>query len=124
MPKNIFFMSFLYVFIACTLFIVSTVHSASIRDDMAARSHEVKALKDSGLAGEDNLGFLELLVADETHRPLVNAENRDRLAVYEAIGKSQGVDTVLVGKIRAEMIAGNGTSGQWLQKADNTWYRK
>ena len=35
MPKNVFFMSFLYVFIVCAMFIVTTVHSAPTRDGRA-----------------------------------------------------------------------------------------
>lgn len=124
MPKNIFFMSFLYVFIACTLFVAATVHSASIRGDMADRGLAVKDLKDRGLAGEDNQGYLVLRTADTDRQSLVNLENRDRSAVYEAIGKSQGVSAALVGERRARMIADNGASGHWLQKADSTWYRK
>lgn len=124
MPKNLFFMSFLYVFIACTLFIAATVHSASIREDMVSRSQTVKALKDNGLAGENNQGFLVLRAADNERQSLVNLENRDRSAVYEAIGKSRGVAASLVGERRAKMIAENGSSGHWLQRADSTWYRK
>ena len=33
MPKNVFFMSFLYVFIVCAMFIVTTVHSAPTGED-------------------------------------------------------------------------------------------
>jgi hypothetical protein len=35
MGKNLFFLSFLYVYIACTLFIAATVHSTGLPETMA-----------------------------------------------------------------------------------------
>lgn len=49
MPKNIFFMSFLYVFIACAFFIASTVHSTSIKaDTLNLAFRNVKAVAAAG----------------------------------------------------------------------------
>lgn len=124
MSKNIFFMSFLYVFIACTLFLSSVVHSASIKEDMAARIPAIDALKDQGIVGENNKGFLEFRSTDKKQQDLVLAENRDRSAVYEAIGKSEGAAASLVGERRAKKIAASAASGHWLQKADGTWFKK
>lgn len=124
MSKNIFFMSFLYVFIACTLFLSSIAHSASIKEDMAARIPAIDALKAQGIVGENSKGFLEFRSADKQQQELVNAENRDRSAVYEAIGKSEGAAASLVGERRAKKIAASAASGHWLQKADGTWSKK
>lgn len=124
MPKNIFFISFLYVFIACTLFIGSNVHSASIKENMAARIPAINALKDQGIVGENSKGFLEFRTGDRQQEALVNAENSDRSAVYEAIGKKEGAPAALVGERRAKMIAESGSGGHWFQKADGSWYQK
>lgn len=124
MPKNICFMTFLYVFIACTLFIASSVHSASIKENMAARIPAINALKDQGIVGENNKGLLDFRSEDRQQQELVNAENRDRSAVYEAIGKSEGAAATLVGQRRAKKIAESGASGHWFQKADGTWIQK
>lgn len=48
MPKNIFLMSFLYVFIACAVFIAATVHSAPIGEETAVHPQAVTDLKDCG----------------------------------------------------------------------------
>ena len=124
MRKNIFFISSLFIFIACSLFIVTIGHSASIKDQMAARIPAINALKDQGGIGENNKGFLENRGADSSQQALIDGENSDRAAVYAAIGKSQGASPVLVGERRANMIAENGQAGHWFQKPDGSWYQK
>lgn len=124
MQKNVFFFSFITVFVACMLFMSSSVHSASIKDRMAKRIPAITKLKDSGTIGENNLGFLSFRSADTSQQALVNAENQDRKIVYQAIGKKQGASAKLVGQRRARMIAKNGKKGHWFQKPDNSWYKK
>lgn len=124
MRKNIFFISSLFIFIACSLFMVTLAHTASIKDQMAARIPAINALKDQGVIGENNKGYLEYRGAGTPQRSLIEGENSDRSAVYAAIGKSQGASPVLVGERRANMIAENGQAGHWFQKPDGSWYQK
>jgi uncharacterized protein YdbL (DUF1318 family) len=124
MRKNFFFMCSFFIFTACFLFMVTIGHSASIKEQMAARIPAINALKDQGVIGENNKGFLENLAGGGTQQALVQAENTDRAAVYAAIGKNQGASPVLVGERRAKMIAENGQPGHLFQKADGTWYKK
>jgi uncharacterized protein len=124
MRKNIFFISSLFMFIACFFFMVTLGHSASIKDQMAARIPAINVLKDQGVVGENNKGFLENRSAGSPQQPLIDAENSDRSAVYAAIGQSQGASPVLVGERRAKMIAENGQAGHWFQKPDGSWYKK
>ncbi len=124
MHKNLFFSSFLLVFIACMMFIASTVHSADIKERMAARIPAIDALKDQGIIGENNKGFLEYRTADKTQQQLVTEENKDRALVYQAISQQQGAPAALVGERRAQMIVDNGQAGQWFQKPDGSWYKK
>jgi uncharacterized protein YdbL (DUF1318 family) len=124
MHKNLFLSSFLFVFIACMLFIASSVHSADIKERMAARIPAIDALKDQGTIGENNKGFLEYRTGNKPQQQLVAEENKDRALVYEAISKQQGAPTALVGERRAKMISDNGKAGQWFQKSDGTWFRK
>jgi hypothetical protein len=124
MRKNFFFISSLFIFIACSLFVVTIGHSASIKEQMAARIPAINALKDQGNIGENNKGFLEYRTGDTPQQALVQAENADRAAVYSAIGKSQGAPPALVGERRAKMIADNGQAGHWYQKPDGSWYKK
>ena len=95
-----------------------------IRDRMIARLPEIKALKDKGLVGENNKGFLEFVGQQKEKPEIVTAENKDRAAVYEAIAKKQGTTTELVGKHRAVQIAGKAKAGEWLQDANGKWYQK
>jgi uncharacterized protein len=115
---------FAFVIISCFLLVASVAHSASIKERMAARIPEINALKDSGLIGENNMGFLEYRTAEKPKNEMIAAENKDRDTVYQAIAKSQGASAVLVSQSRAKMIAKNGQSGHWYQKPDGSWYQK
>lgn len=124
MRKNFFFLSSLFLFLAGFIFMTAIAHSASIKEQMAARIPAINALKDQGVIGENNKGFLEYLTANKPEQALVQAENTDRAAVYGAIGKNQGASPALVGERRAGMITENGQTGHWFQKPDGTWYKK
>jgi len=124
MPRNFMLISFLFVFIACSLFITLSAHSAGIKERMAARLPQITALKDKGVIGEDNGGFLAFRGADKSGQNVVNDENSDRRQVYAAIGKQQGADAKLVGQRRAKMIRDSGPAGHWYQKPDGSWYKK
>lgn len=103
---------------------VTIGHSASIKEQMAARIPAINALKDQGVIGENNKGFLEYRSGGNQQQELIQAENADRAAVYKAIGINQGASPDLVGERRAKMIAENGQAGHWFQKADSSWYKK
>jgi uncharacterized protein YdbL (DUF1318 family) len=124
MRKNFFFLSSLYLFLAGFIFMAAVAHSASIKEQMAARIPAINTLKDQGVIGENNKGFLEYRTANKPEQTLVQAENTDRAAVYAAIGKNQGASPVLVGERRAAMIVENGQAGHWFQKPDGTWFKK
>ncbi|MEW6290626.1 MAG: YdbL family protein [Thermodesulfobacteriota bacterium] len=95
-----------------------------IKDRMKARLPALAALKAQGVIGENKSGYLEFRKADNSRAALVNEENDDRRKVYAAIAKQQGADADLVGSRRALQIAGQASSGTWLQKPDGTWYQK
>ncbi len=103
---------------------VSVVQSASIKDRMAARIPTINALKNKGAIGENNKGFLEFRGGGKPQKDTVNAENKDRGKVYQAIGKKQGASATLVGQRRAKTIAAKSKSGHWLQKSNGSWYKK
>ena len=124
MQKNVFFLSFLLVYIACSLFLATTIHSADLKAQMAERLPAIEALKNKGVIGENNKGFLEFRTNDKSQAQLVQAENADRATVYQMIASKQGASAQLVGERRAIMIAEKGAAGQWYQKPDGSWYRK
>lgn len=108
-----------------TFFISGSIaQSASIKERMAARIPAISDLKAKGIVGENNKGFLEFLGKDQPQKDVVNAENNDRLQVYQAIGKKQGASPTLVGQRRAKAIAQKTKAGQWYQKANGKWAKK
>jgi uncharacterized protein YdbL (DUF1318 family) len=123
MKKKVYFAVlaiFLFVVFAAGAF----PSAKEIRARMLARLPEIKVLKDKGLVGENNKGFLEFVGQQKEKQEVVTAENRDREMVYKAIAKQQGTTIELVGKHRAIQIANKARPGEWLQDASGKWYQK
>ncbi len=112
------------VVIFSLLLAVNTLYAASIKDQMAARIPAINSLKDSGLIGENNTGYLEYRSGNQPDQATVNGENSDRRKVYGAIAQKEGVSPVLVGQRRAQMIAEKGKPGHWFQAENGKWYQK
>ena len=108
------------------ILITTDVNSASdsIKQRMIDRLPVIKALKDQGIVGENNLGFLEFIGNRKEKADVVAAENVDRKSVYEAIAKNQGTTVEVVGQHRAIQLADKAQSGDWLQDANGKWYQK
>jgi len=123
MKKKVYF-----AVLAILLFVVFAAgafpSAKEIRAKMLARLPEIKVLKDKGLVGENNKGFLEFVGQQKEKQEVVTAENRDREIVYKAIAKQQGTTVELVGKHRAIQIANKARPGEWLQDANGKWYQK
>ncbi len=95
-----------------------------IKQRMIARLPEIKALKNKGIVGENNLGYLQFIGNKKEKADVVNAENNDRKLVYDAIAKQQNTTVELVGKHRAIQIANKAQAGEWLQDGSGKWYQK
>jgi len=106
------------------LILNSNCFSAGIKERMRARVPEIKALKEAGVIGENNMGYLEIRGNHPDHNALVTAENKDREKVYSAIAKQQGSDAQTVGKRRAMQISDKAKTGEWLQNKEGKWYHK
>ncbi len=124
MHRKFSFFSFFFILIACSLLIVTSAHSASIKERMSGRISAINTLKDQGSIGENNKGFLEYRSGKKPQKQLIADENKDRSTVYTAIAKKQGASPTLVGQRRAGMIAKKGKAGHWFQKPDGNWYKK
>ena len=98
--------------------------SDDIKSRMKARLPAIIELKATGIVGETSQGFLAYVGANQPERALVEAENQDRQAVYQAIAKQQGATAAVVGQRRALQIAENAKPGEWLRDADGKWHRK
>ncbi|MEJ2165402.1 MAG: YdbL family protein [Desulfobacterales bacterium] len=122
--KRVAMISILPVFIL--VFMITDVHSSAsdIKQRMIARLPVIKSLKDKGIVGENNRGYLEFIGKKKEKAEVVAAENKDRKLVYEAIAKQQSTTVEVVGRHRAAQIAEKAQSGEWLQDANGKWYKK
>jgi len=112
------------VFILGLLITDSYSSAAEIKQRMLARLPVIQALKDKGIVGENNKGYLEFTGQNKEKEDVVEAENNDRKQVYGAIAKQQSTTVELVGKHRAAQIAEKAQPGEWLQDANGKWYKK
>jgi uncharacterized protein YdbL (DUF1318 family) len=120
------------IIIACAVLIISasavTEIYAATADEIKARMRQrepaIEQLKDAGVVGENNLGFLEVRDNSADTKNSVDTENKDRKAVYEAIAKKLGSSAEQVGKRRAAKIAELAKTQQWLQDQSGKWYQK
>ena len=122
--KRIVMLAILPIFILVLSITHANASSKAIKQRMIKRLPEIKALKDQGLVGENNNGYLEFVGPQKTKANVVKAENNDRKQVYQAIAKQQGTTVELVGKHRAVQIANKARPKEWLKDANGKWYQK
>lgn len=102
-----------------------SVHAESlgaVKSRMEQRLGDVASLKKSGVAGEDNRGYLSVRgKASAADQAVVKAENADRKKVYQSIAKRNKVSVESVGKKRAGQVRKSAAKGTWVQMADGKW---
>ncbi len=113
---------FLVISLVCAC--ASIAFSAGEKERMLQRIPEIKALKDSGVIGEQANGLLGFVKSSPAAQSLVDAENKDRKTVYEDLAPKLGVSAAKVAERRALQIAEQASSGDWLRNAAGTWYQK
>ncbi len=108
------------------LLMTTSCYAGNIKARFKKRLPEIVALKKKGIIGETHRGYLAFVkkTPDPKAKSLVQAENRDRRIVYQAIAKQQGVAVEVVEKRRALQIARKSPRGFWLQDQNGRWYRK
>jgi len=118
----------LFLLIAALGLLAGTVlgqSAADLQRRMRERLPQLDALKEKGVVGENNRGFVEVREGgDASASGLVSEENRDREAVYELIAKQTGSTAENVGKARAKDIAARSKSGVWVQDESGRWTKK
>ena len=97
----------------------------SIKARMEQRLGTVLALKDRGVVGENNRGFLEVRgAATGPDQQVVSEENSDRRAVYADIAGKTGASADAVGRQRAQQLASIAKRGHWVQDEGGEWRQK
>lgn len=120
--KTIF--AILPVLILAVLITNAYSSSKAIKQRMIERLPVIKSLKDKGIVGENNKGYLEFVGQKKEAADVIKAENKDRKLVYGAIAKQQGTTVEVVGQHRAIQLANRAQPGEWLQDAKGKWYQK
>lgn len=103
---------------------VSSAFTQDIKERMKDRLPVIIELKNKGVIGENNMGYLEFVGAAGEKQDVVRAENKDREAVYKAIAGKQNTTVEKVGKRRAQQIAKKADPGEWLKNEKGEWYQK
>jgi uncharacterized protein YdbL (DUF1318 family) len=118
----------LFLLLAAAGLLAGTVlaqNAADLQRRMRDRLPQLDALKEKGVIGENNRGFVEVRGGgDASASGLVSDENRDREVVYELIARQTGSTAENVGRARARDIAGRSRPGVWVQDESGRWARK
>ena len=115
----------IHVFIILCLIIASgSVFAAGIKERMKQRLPVIIDLKAKGIIGENNKGYLAFVAVKKAQQGVIASENKDRKMIYEHISKQQKAPLELVEQRRAKQIADRAKPGEFIQKADGSWYRK
>jgi uncharacterized protein YdbL (DUF1318 family) len=97
---------------------------AEIKERMDKRLPRIVTLKEQGVIGEDNKGFLAFVGQSKDGADVVAEENKDRETVYKNIAAQQGASPADVGKRRATQLAERCRKGEWFQDVSGKWTRK
>lgn len=113
---------------------VSNPAIRALRDSIKRRSELLKPYMDRGNVGIRQDGLLTLRTNDGLSlkeraevQQLINAENRDREALYGEIAKANNISTENVPKIKsifARSWLEQARSGWWIQDNQGNWKRK
>jgi uncharacterized protein len=97
----------------------------AVKARMEQRIAPLNAMKDRGVAGENNQGFLEARAgATADDQRVIGEENADRRTVYAAIAAQTGATPDAVGRHRAQQIASIARPGHWIQDPSGIWRQK
>jgi uncharacterized protein YdbL (DUF1318 family) len=106
--------------------------AATIKKNMAERKPKIEVLKKAGSVGENKAGYLEAMTKEtagkevklsDDEKKLVEDENKDRKAVYNAIAKQEGSTVDKVGELRAKQIRSKAPEGEFIQNEDGKWVK-
>jgi uncharacterized protein YdbL (DUF1318 family) len=106
----------------------------NLKKQMADRFPRLTPYFQKGAVGEGFKGFVEvreagtLSAAEKTEiKQLVEAENRDRQALYREVAKSMNVSPDQISKVQrifADKWQQSSAPGWWVQKEDGKWVQK
>ena len=86
------------------------------------RYEELVSLKQEGLIGENNRGYLHVFEGRPDAEAIANAENRDRKIIYQTIAEQNNL-TDAIGTIE-EVQRDKSQPGDRIQNKDGSWTKK
>ena len=100
------------------------VHAAL--DGRKARFEALRALKDQGIIGENNHGYVEALSDDQQAKDLVKAENKDRKFIYKTIEQQNNLTDAMetIEKVFAQVQHDKAMAGDKIQDDNGQWVTK
>ncbi len=110
--------------IAMLLAFAASLPAQGIKERMKERLPVIAELKQQGIVGEDNRGYLAFVGDVKSHEALIEQENQDRKTIYAQIAAQQNTSISVVEKNRALQLAQRAAPGTYVQKPDGTWVRK
>lgn len=99
----------------------------SALDSRRDRFDELRALKAQGVVGENNRGYVEVLSENPKAQGLVDAENKDRRLIYQAIVEQNNLaasDLATVENVFAQVQRDKANAGDKVQDPDGKWTTK
>ena len=92
-----------------------------------ARYLQLQSLKQKGVVGEDNKGFVADLERDPQSAAMASLENRDRRIIYQALvdqNRLGPAGMTEVQRVFAEVQRDKASSGEYIQTPTGEWLRK
>ena len=99
----------------------------SALDNRRERFEQLRAYKEKGIVGENNRGYVELLSQDSEAKALVDAENKDRWAIYTTIVKQNQLAEGELAKVEqafAQVQRDKANPGDKIQTPEGQWITK
>ena len=90
------------------------------------RFDQLQALQAKGIAGENNRGYVEVLIDDPQARALAESENKDRKLIYQTIEEQNNLSDALatIEKVFAQVQRDKASPGEKIQREDGQWVTK
>lgn len=113
---------------------ISNPSIRALKDSIRTRSELIKPFMDKGTVGINRDGLLAVRTTEGLNlkeraevQQLVEAENRDREALYAEIAKANNIPREKIPDIKrifAKSWIDQARAGWWIQKADGNWTKK
>ena len=110
--------------IFCLIAFSQTAWGQGIKERMKSRLPVIADLKTKGIIGETNQGYLGYVGAKRSQEQVIEAENKDRKAIYTYFAKQQNTSLSVVEQIQAKRKAEKANPGEYIQNAKGKWVKK